>query len=113
MKDTFSKRYFHAFISEAKVNNELRKLFESTSNKRTYYVFRFSKSDIGAFILSFIDVNGDIHHKKILNIRGHYEVEDFEGEEFPNWKKVKQACKKEWHLTSHLPWGAAYESLVS
>uniref|UniRef100_A0A6B2L2L3 Protein kinase domain-containing protein n=1 Tax=Arcella intermedia TaxID=1963864 RepID=A0A6B2L2L3_9EUKA len=102
MKDLLTRRYFHGFLSETKAENQLKQLWDSTSNKQSYYVIRFSESDVGAFILTFIDFNGHIQHEKILNRGGMWYVEGL-AEEYDSWSKVKQAFKQVWNIGYHLP----------
>lgn len=95
-------RYFHGFLSEQKAEHRLKELWESTSNKQSYYVVRFSESDVGALILTFIDYIGHIQHEKIINRNGMWYVEGL-CEEFDAWKKVKSAFKQVWNIGVHLP----------
>jgi len=102
MKDLFSRRYFHGFLSENKAENQLKQLWESNSNKQSYYVVRFSESEVGGFVLTFIDFIGHIQHEKITNKNGNWYVEGI-CEEFDSWSKVKQAIKQVWNVGYHLP----------
>jgi len=102
MKDLLSRRYFHGFLSESKAENQLKQLWESTSNKQSYYVVRFSESEVGGFILTFIDYIGHVQHEKITNKNGNWYVEGI-CEEFDSWSKVKDAFKQVWNIGYHLP----------
>lgn len=102
MADLFAQSYFHGFLSESKAEHQLKQLWESTSNKQSYYVVRFSESDVGGFILTFIDYIGHIQHEKITNRNGMWYVEGI-CEEFDSWKKVKNAFKQVWNIGVHLP----------
>jgi len=93
IQDLFSQNFFHGFLSEHKAEHQLKQLWESTSNKQSYYVVRFSESDVGGFILTFIDYIGHIQHEKITNRNGMWYVEGI-CEEFDSWKKVKTAFKQ-------------------
>jgi len=61
--EAFSHNYFHGFVSETKIYNSLRQMWEINPSK-SYFVFRLTFSDIGEFTLTFIDKKGDIFHKK-------------------------------------------------
>jgi len=102
IKDTFSQKFFHAFISENKAQNELKLCVEESpkNNNNRYYLCRFSYNDVGEFIFSFID-DGEIYDKRILNINGKYWVESLLGD-FETWDSIKQVCKSEYSLGSHV-----------
>eukprot|EP01128_Nolandella_sp_AFSM9_P006224 TRINITY_DN3151_c0_g1_i1.p1 TRINITY_DN3151_c0_g1~~TRINITY_DN3151_c0_g1_i1.p1 ORF type:complete len:824 (-),score=169.85 TRINITY_DN3151_c0_g1_i1:258-2705(-) len=104
IQDLFTQTYFHGFLSEQKAEHRLKQLWESTSNKQSYYVVRFSESDVGGFILTFIDYIGHVQHEKITNRGGMWYVEGI-CEEFDSWKKVKNAFKQVWNIGVHLPKG--------
>jgi len=100
IKDTLSQKFFHAFISESKSQNELRLSDEENLKHNRAYLCRFSYNDIGEFILSFIADN-EIYDKKILNINGKYWVEDLD-EKYDNWRRLKQALKRQYDLGCHV-----------
>jgi len=102
IKEAYSKKYFHGLISDSKTYNELKKKWSSSFNKRTYFVFRLSNSDVGEILLSFIDTRGDIYHKKIINLDKKFWVEEIE-QNYDNWTELLRACKREWNLDAHLP----------
>jgi len=78
IKDIFSKKYFHMHLSENKAYQYLKKRWNSSMIKKNYFLVRLSMSDIGEFILSYIDNKGDAHHIKIINYDGRLWVEQLE-----------------------------------
>jgi len=114
MKDLLCRRYFHGFLSETKAEHQLKQLWDGSSYKQSYYTIRFSESEVGSFILTFIDSLGNIQHEKILNRNGHLHVETIY-EEYENWSKLKQAIKRVWSLNYHLsksPYGHLFRKGV-
>jgi len=114
MKDLICRRYFHGFLSEAKAEHQLKQLWDGSSYKQSYYTIRFSESEVGSFILTFIDSLGNIQHEKIINRNGHLYVETIY-EEYENWSKLKQAIKRVWSLNYHLsksPYGHLFRKGV-
>lgn len=114
MKDLLCRRYFHGFLSEAKAEHQLKQLWDSSSNKQSYYTIRFSESDVGGFIITYIDQHGLIYHEKIFNRNGNLFVESI-CEEYESWSKLKQAIKRVWGLNYHLtksPYGHLFRKGV-
>jgi hypothetical protein len=62
-------RYFHGFVTESKIANELYK-FQEAKGVRSFAV-RFSLIDVGGFYFSYFNEQiGKVTHEKISNRNG-------------------------------------------
>jgi hypothetical protein len=101
IKDVLSKPYFHGFVSIQKATHLVKNHF--ATSKSPCYIYRFSSTDLGAFVLTFIDKKGDISHKKIQYYMGlGYRLEEAQVD-YPTFSKLHQACKQRFQLKKHVP----------
>jgi len=103
MKDATSKPYFHGFMSESQSDAKLKNLWESTSEKKAYYLVKYSMDSIGEFKLCFTDqdASGRIESLVIRNLKGTLKVDN--GQKYDNWKKLKNAMNKLYNIGKHAP----------
>jgi serine/threonine protein kinase len=88
IKDLVSKRYFHGYASESKVAAAIYRSYEAKREK--FFAVRFSTTDVGAFIVSYMDDIGKVVHEKILNCNGELYIDSSNNitETFNSWKKI-------------------------
>jgi len=102
MKDLVSKSYFHGFLSDTQSDAKLTGLWESTSEKKAYYLIKYSMESIGEFKLCFVDTStGRIESIIIRNFKGAYKVAT--GQKFESWKKLKNAMSKLYNIGKPAP----------
>lgn len=116
MKDLTSKLYFHGFLSDAQSDAKLTSLWESTSEKKSYYLIKYSMESIGTssgtglhhllgsgeFKLCFVDTaSGRIESIIIRNFKGSYKVAT--GQKFESWKKLKNTMSKLYNIGKPAP----------
>eukprot|EP01127_Copromyxa_protea_P013464 TRINITY_DN3638_c0_g1_i1.p1 TRINITY_DN3638_c0_g1~~TRINITY_DN3638_c0_g1_i1.p1 ORF type:complete len:805 (+),score=133.08 TRINITY_DN3638_c0_g1_i1:54-2468(+) len=102
MKDLTSKQYFHGFLSDAQSDAKLTSLWESTSEKKSYYLIKYSMESIGEFKLCFVDTaSGRIESISIRNFKGAYKAST--GQKFDSWKKLKNAMSKSYNIGKQAP----------
>lgn len=102
MKDLTSKSYFHGFLSDAQSDAKLTSLWESTSEKKSYYLIKYSMESIGEFKLCFVDTaSGRIESIIIRNFKGSYKVAT--GQKFESWKKLKNTMSKLYNIGKPAP----------
>lgn len=101
IKDVLSKPYFHGFISIQKAAHLVKNFF--ATSKTPCYLYRFSSTDMGAFVLTFIDKKGDISHKKIQYYQNlGYRLEEAQVD-YLSFAKLHQACKARFKLQKYVP----------
>jgi len=103
MKDAVTKPYFHGFMSESQSDAKLKGLWESTSEKKAYYLVKYSMDSIGEFKLCFTDqdASGRIESLVVRNLKGTLKVDN--GQKYDNWKKLKTAMNKLYNIGKHAP----------
>jgi len=101
MKDLTAKPYFHGFLSDYQTEAKLTHLWESTSEKKSFYLIKYSMETIGEFKLSYIDVTKMIHNIIIRNVDGVLKTDS--GHEFDNWKKLKNGMSKLYDIGKNAP----------
>jgi hypothetical protein len=95
-------RYFHGFLSDTQSDAKLTHLWESTSEKKSFFLVKYSMDSIGEFKLCFVDASsGRIESIIIRNHEGTYKV--INGLEFDNWKKLKNAMNKLYNIGKNAP----------
>jgi len=57
---------------------------------------------VGEFVLSFIDTNGEVYHKSIINLNGKYWVVEYDLQ-FDTIEAVKKELKRRCNIGVHLP----------
>jgi serine/threonine protein kinase len=103
MKDAISKPFFHGFLSDAQSDSKLQLAWESTSEKKSYYLVKYSMDSIGEFKLCYNDaeVSGRIESLVIRNVKGSLKVDN--GQKYDDWKKLKTASSRVYNIGKHVP----------
>lgn len=105
IKDLLSKPYFHGSLALAKGTSLAKAHYDSlpTNGKTTVYIYRFSNTDMGGFVLTFVDKEGDIHHKKIQRtLEGGFHCDDPKLD-FPDITSLHKAFSKIYKLRKCVP----------
>eukprot|EP01126_Amoeba_proteus_P002157 TRINITY_DN10674_c0_g1_i2.p1 TRINITY_DN10674_c0_g1~~TRINITY_DN10674_c0_g1_i2.p1 ORF type:complete len:125 (-),score=25.05 TRINITY_DN10674_c0_g1_i2:8-343(-) len=95
-KDLTSKRFFHGFISNTKSDSLLTQYWQTTSEKKSYFLIKYSMESIGEFRLCYVDSTGAIEFIVIRNSEGSFKIEN--GQSFDSWKKLIYAMSKLYHI---------------
>jgi hypothetical protein len=103
MKDLISKPFFHGFLSDSQSDSKLQSAWESTSEKKSYYLVKYSMDSIGEFKLCYNDaeVSGRIESLIIRNVKGSLKVDN--GQKYEDWKKLKTATARVYSIGKHVP----------
>jgi len=103
IKELLSRPYFHGFLSLAKGTNLVKAFYDSLKTKTTVYLYRFSNTDMGGFVLTHVDKDGDIHHKKIQRtLEGGFHCDDPKLA-FADIKHLHDAFTQIYKLKKHVP----------
>ena len=106
IKELLSETCFHGFLSLQKASHLVKNYFATT--KQPCYLYRFSSTDMGAFVLTFIDKKGDISHKKITHIVGKgYRLEET-NMDYSTFDKLHSTCRARFKLKKIVP-GSPYQ----
>lgn len=111
IKDLLLQPHFHGFLSLNKGSNLVKQTWDHLKTKQVVYLYRFSNTDMGGFVLTFLDKKGDqTHHKKVQRLPdGNYHCDDPKMD-FPGFAKVHSSFKKIFHLKTCVP-GSPYTLL--
>jgi serine/threonine protein kinase len=108
IKEVLKQKYFHGFLSTQKAAHLVKNYYATTKNP--CYMYRFSSTDMGAFVLTYIDKKGDINHKRIQHNMGNgYHLEEA-NQDFPDFKHLHDACVARYKLKKYVP-GSQYQTL--
>jgi hypothetical protein len=84
-----------------------------SGSKISCYLYRFSATELGGFVLTYIDKSGTVYHKKIQRTPRGFRIEDL-GIEQPTFAKLHKACKAALKLKKHVldsPYIALFKKL--
>jgi len=77
IKEIISSPCFYGFLSLSKSITLVKSTWESLKSKQSVYLYRFSNTDMGGFVLTYMDKRGEVHHKKIQRTsRGTYHCDE-------------------------------------
>lgn len=108
IKNLLKEPCFHGFLSLQKASHLVKNCYATT--KRPCYLYRFSSTDMGSLVLTFIDKKGDIGHKKIQHIIGiGYKLEET-NMDYATFDKLHKACRERYKLKKTVP-GSPYQIL--
>mmetsp|Transcript_12616 Transcript_12616/g.14037 ORF Transcript_12616/g.14037 Transcript_12616/m.14037 type:complete len:733 (+) Transcript_12616:25-2223(+) len=106
-----SRPWFHGFVNAQKAASLVTNHWQQT--KHSSYLCRFSNTDMGAFVLTYIDKQGNVFHKKImyeqLSEKATYSMEDPKCS-CESLDKVHKICKTLLKLKKYVP-GSPFMSL--
>jgi len=103
IKELLSKSYFHGFVNAAKAEALVKSTWNQISGaKVSCYLYRFSATELGGFVLTYIDKNGNIYHKKIQRTPRGFRLDDLRIEQ-PTFVRLHKACKTALKLRKHVP----------
>jgi serine/threonine protein kinase len=102
IRDLQSQNYFHGFMSDAKAEQLLSNVFDTTSTRHSHYLLKYSLNSIGEFKLAYIDKNRKVNYVKIHNANGQWRIGQ-SPKICDNWKRVKLVCKQVLSIGSHVP----------
>ncbi|XP_049851949.1 dual specificity protein kinase shkC-like [Schistocerca gregaria] len=108
--------YYSTFFPASISSRSSGKLLTSTNrlsfgSHTSYFLYRFSAIDFGAFVLTYVDKDGYIFHKKIQHESGKYFIDDF-SVDFPDFLSLHKFCKRRFKLQRHVP-GSIYQTLFA
>lgn len=102
MKEIYSSPFFHGFLTESQSNTKLQDAFEASSDRKSYYLVKYSMESIGEFILCYYNTDASrVDSIVIRNINGKLKIEN--GEIYDNWKKLKSGVSKYFNIGKHIP----------
>jgi hypothetical protein len=103
IKEVLSKPYFHGFLNAGKAESMVKNMWSQISgSKVTCYLYRFSATEMGGFVLTYIDKSGAIYHKKIQRTLRGYRIDELRVE-VPTFAKLHRTCKTAFKLKKHVP----------
>uniref|UniRef100_A0A6B2L396 Protein kinase domain-containing protein n=2 Tax=Arcella intermedia TaxID=1963864 RepID=A0A6B2L396_9EUKA len=102
IRDLQSQNFFHGFMSDAKAEQILSNVFDSTSTPHPHYLLKYSLHSIGEFKLAYIDKNRKVNYVKIHNANGQWRIGQ-SPKICDNWKRVKSVCKQVLSIGAHVP----------
>jgi len=70
IKEIITSSCFYGFLSLSKSINLVKSTWDSLKTKQVVYLYRFSNTDMGGFVLTYIDKYGEVHHKKYKGFVG-------------------------------------------
>jgi len=110
VKELLTEPYFHGFLSLNKGSNLVKQTWDELKTKQVVYLYRFSNTDMGGFVLTFMDKKGETHHKKFQRLPdGNYHCDDPKMD-IPSFAKVHASFRKAYSLKVFVP-GSPYTLL--
>jgi len=103
IKELLSKPYFHGYFNASKAAHLVKNTWAQTSSKSPCYLYRFSSTDLGGMVLTYIDKKGEIYHKKIQKTDRGFKIEDLQLEDQSNISKVHKICKQTFKIKKVVP----------
>eukprot|EP01126_Amoeba_proteus_P039802 TRINITY_DN4216_c0_g1_i4.p2 TRINITY_DN4216_c0_g1~~TRINITY_DN4216_c0_g1_i4.p2 ORF type:complete len:206 (+),score=46.20 TRINITY_DN4216_c0_g1_i4:1650-2267(+) len=103
---------FFGFLSSAKGTELVEEYHAEVKGKFCVYLYRFSNTDFGSFVLTFMDKEGEIQHKKIERTGQGLVCADNSNErmQFSDFTKLHKTFKKNFKIKKPVP-GSPYAML--
>eukprot|EP01098_Paradermamoeba_levis_P004571 TRINITY_DN1957_c0_g1_i1.p1 TRINITY_DN1957_c0_g1~~TRINITY_DN1957_c0_g1_i1.p1 ORF type:complete len:428 (-),score=81.02 TRINITY_DN1957_c0_g1_i1:122-1405(-) len=111
--DILEKDWFHGFLNSARAAYIVKSKWTVKKKRKGYFLVRFDTQEPGNFIMTYIDPNGTIFHKKILHqFGGTFSLPELNLESQTLVLLVKSLAKSAWKLKSTCP-GNPFKSLFT
>uniref|UniRef100_A0A6B2L2T9 Protein kinase domain-containing protein n=1 Tax=Arcella intermedia TaxID=1963864 RepID=A0A6B2L2T9_9EUKA len=111
IREVITAPSFFGSLSLSKSTSLVKSTWEALKTKKKVFLYRFSNTDMGGFVLTFMDKKGELYHKKIQRtLRGTFHCED-PYLDCPSFSKLHNEFRMIFKLKKHVP-GSPYSVIT-